>query len=78
MSGSLQLVGVIEEEGFTLLSITPMHAENAAVLPPHHRDPFDRMLIAQAACERLRIATVDARFEDYGVELVSANLGRAP
>jgi PIN domain nuclease of toxin-antitoxin system len=72
------LVGVIEEEGFALLSISPMHAEIAAALPPHHRDPFDRMLIAQAACERFRIATVDARFEDYDVGLVSAVHGSDP
>jgi len=73
-----KLVGVIEEEGFALFSITPMHAEIAAALPPHHRDPFDRMLIAQAACERFRVATVDARFGGYGVELVSAEHGSAP
>ena len=37
----------IKEQAFTPLLITSHHAERAGVLPPHHRDPFDRMLIAQ-------------------------------
>jgi PIN domain nuclease of toxin-antitoxin system len=64
------LVGIVQDEGFHLISITAEHAEAAAALPPHHRDPFDRMLIAQAVIEDLRIATVDARFSDYDAPLM--------
>jgi|GEM_PF-143348 len=54
------LVRIVRGEAFELISITAEHAEAAAARPPHHRDPFDRMLIAQAGIEDLRIATVDA------------------
>jgi PIN domain nuclease of toxin-antitoxin system/antitoxin (DNA-binding transcriptional repressor) of toxin-antitoxin stability system len=64
------LVGIVQDEGFHLISITAEHAEAAAALPPHHRDPFDRMLIAQAVIEDLHIATVDARFSDYDAPLM--------
>ncbi len=42
------LPAIIAEEGFRRLNINFEHAERAAGLPPHHRDPFDRMLVAQA------------------------------
>jgi len=40
-----------------------------ADLPVHHRDPCDRLLVAQALTDRLPIVTADARFSDYGVEV---------
>lgn len=45
-------------------------ALRAAALPPHHRDPFDRMLIAQALAEDIPIATPDPAFAPYGVKLL--------
>ncbi len=48
------------------------HALRVATLPPHHRDPFDRLLIAQAPVERLPILTADAAFDRYDVELIRA------
>jgi PIN domain nuclease of toxin-antitoxin system len=60
----------IQASGFEDLPITLEHAERVAVLPHHHRDPFDRMLIAQAQVEGLSIATRDDRLEPYGVDLV--------
>jgi len=54
------------------LSITLEHAVTAGALPPHHRDPFDRMLIAQAQLEGLTIATRDPRFEPYAVTTMAA------
>ena len=54
------------------LPITLEHAFRAGSLPPHHQDPFDRMLIAQALIEGLTIVTRDARFEPYGVPLLAA------
>lgn len=61
---------VLAEEGFDLLPIAHPHLRALADLPLHHRDPFDRLLIAQAIAERIPIATVDRRFGAYGVEVV--------
>lgn len=52
----------------TPLPITHQHGLRAGALPPHHRDPFDRMLIAQAQLEGLPIMTADATFAAYNVE----------
>lgn len=59
----------IVDEGFSWLAISPMHAWQVRDLPGHHRDPFDRLLVAQALTERLPVVTADARFSDYGVEV---------
>lgn len=64
------LAAVVDRSGFSPLPITLQHAQAAGVLPRHHHDPFDRMLIAQAELERLTIVTVDDRFRDYGVATV--------
>jgi PIN domain nuclease of toxin-antitoxin system len=58
--------GVIE------LPITFEHAIRAGTLPPHHRDPFDRMLIAQAQIERLVLLSADPKIADYEVEALPA------
>lgn len=54
------------------LPIEHGHALHIGNLPPHHRDPFDRMLIAQAQIERLPILTSDRQFAAYDVELLWA------
>jgi PIN domain nuclease of toxin-antitoxin system len=54
------------------LPITHRHAYAAGALPPHHDDPFDRMLIAQARLEGLTLVTRDRRFADYDVALLAA------
>jgi PIN domain nuclease of toxin-antitoxin system len=59
----------IAGEGFAWLPISAAHARGVRDLPTHHRDPFDRLLVAQALIERLPIVTTDARFADYGVEV---------
>jgi PIN domain nuclease of toxin-antitoxin system len=56
--------------GYELLDIEFAHLDRVALLPHHHRDPFDRMLIAQALVEGLTIATVDAAFAQYEAPLV--------
>jgi PIN domain nuclease of toxin-antitoxin system len=61
---------VLRDERFDLLSITYAHLQTLETLPLHHRDPFDRLLIAQALTERLPIATADRRFAVYGVQLL--------
>ncbi len=58
----------VSDEGFSWLAISPAHAWHVRDLPAHHRDPFDRLLIAQALTEQLPIITTDARFAEYGVE----------
>jgi PIN domain nuclease of toxin-antitoxin system len=60
----------IAGEGFSWLAISPLHAWRVRDLPAHHRDPFDRLLIAQALDEHLPIITADTRFDDYGVEVL--------
>lgn len=59
------------EDGFLPLPITFNHAQLAGELPLHHRDPFDRLIIAQALCEGFVIATRDAAFAQYGAPLIS-------
>jgi PIN domain nuclease of toxin-antitoxin system len=54
-----------------LLPIELRHAVHVAQLPPHHRDPFDRLLLAQALIERVPVLTADRRFSAYGVEVLS-------
>lgn len=51
---------------FEDLPITLKHAQVAGSLPKHHIDPFDRMLIAQAQCENIRLLTSDKKLLDYG------------
>jgi PIN domain nuclease of toxin-antitoxin system len=59
-----------QRSGFLELDFTADHAESLALLPMHHRDPFDRMLIAQALAEEMAIATVDRAFAAYdGLQL---------
>jgi PIN domain nuclease of toxin-antitoxin system len=66
------LRGRLAETPATILSITPEHALQLALLPLHHRDPFDRILIAQAQVEGLHLMTADRQFKTYPVDLVSA------
>jgi PIN domain nuclease of toxin-antitoxin system len=53
------------------LDITHQHTLRAGALPPHHRDPFDRLLVAQAQIEGLPIMTADAAFRQYNVGIVA-------
>ena len=62
----------VEEAGFSALPVTLFHAEQAGALPPYHRDPFDRMLVAQAQAEGLAIVTQDANIPRYGVHSIRA------
>lgn len=53
------------------LDITHQHTLRAGALPPHHRDPFDRLLIAQARVEGLPVMTADPAFAQYEVDIVA-------
>jgi PIN domain nuclease of toxin-antitoxin system len=62
----------VARSGFEPLPISFEHTEAVARLPPHHRDPFDRMLVAQAQAERLTLLTSDRQLEPYDAELILA------
>jgi PIN domain nuclease of toxin-antitoxin system len=55
---------------FEPLPVISTHAEAVEHLPWHHRDPFDRLLIAQSAAEGMALVSADARFTAYGVDVV--------
>lgn len=57
----------IRSSGVVALPVTHTHALRVATLPSHHRDPFDRLLVAQAQVENLTILTSDRAFEPYDV-----------
>lgn len=58
------------EQGLRVLSVDWTHAAAVEKLPPHHRDPFDRLLAAQALLENLPLVTGDRAFRAYGVKVV--------
>ena len=66
------LADAIRDYGFLPLAVSVEHGDALRALPPHHRDPFDRMLIAQAGVEGLSIVSRDQAFVPYGVPLVWA------
>ena len=62
----------VSDSGFEELPVRLRHAEALARLPAIHRDPFDRMLVAQASAERLTLVTRDHVLAKYGVLLIRA------
>lgn len=58
----------VQTNGVELLPIQPKHAAHVAELPFHHRDPFDRLLIAQAIVEQVAILSNDPVFDNDGIE----------
>lgn len=64
------LIERADEAGAELLPVTPRHALATGELPYHHRDPFDRLLIAQARLENCVIVTGDRAFLAYDVPVV--------
>jgi PIN domain nuclease of toxin-antitoxin system len=65
-----RVLAALGPAGFAELPVTGEHAARVARLPPLHRDPFDRLLIAQALTEPMRLLTGDATLAGYG-EIVS-------
>lgn len=71
VSGEAAL-GYFRESGYRFLPVAPEHAAAVENLPPHHADPFDRILIAQALTEPMRLMTHDpmlARYSDAIIEI---------
>jgi PIN domain nuclease of toxin-antitoxin system len=57
----------LASNGFDLLGIDLTHATFVESLPPHHKDPFDRLLVAQALIGKLPVVSVDAQFDPYAI-----------
>lgn len=74
--GKLSLPGdpieALESSGFLTLDVSAAHGWRAGSLPPHHRDPFDRMLIAQADIESMVLITRDVHIPKYGIPVLPA------
>ena len=64
---ALDIPGAIAGQNFEELPITVEHAVRAGSLPGPHRDPFDRMLIAQALSDNLVLVSIESLFDSYGV-----------
>jgi PIN domain nuclease of toxin-antitoxin system len=64
------IADLLQDEGFEELTITVRHAAAAACLPALHRDPFDRMLVAQAHLDRLTLVTHDEAIQAYDVDVM--------
>jgi len=62
-----RFVEVVTEQDFMLLSITAEHAKRAGLFPGAHRDPFDRMLIAQSQIEDLVLISNEQLFDQFGI-----------
>ncbi len=67
------LLDVLTTNDFQTLEIKATHALLAGSLPPHHSDPFDRMMIAQAQAENLTLISADECFPPYEVKLLALN-----
>jgi PIN domain nuclease of toxin-antitoxin system len=70
LGGPADLAERVRDMGFRELPITHAHAIAAGRLPVHHRDPFDRMLVAQAKTEGLTLVTRDADIQQYDIDLL--------
>ncbi len=64
------LEDILRQQGFDFLPIRTPHLLHLLNLPFHHRDPFDRLIIAQAQAERLTLVSDDGLFADYSVPLL--------
>ena len=69
LTAPANLADTLRRTGMQPLSITWDHAAAAGALPPHHSDPFDRLLIAQAQLEGLRLMSEDRAFRRYDIDL---------
>lgn len=69
------LLALVREAGFDLLPIEPAHAAAVDLLPSHHSDPFDRIMVAQAQTEGMAFLTADSKLHAYGGCVVLCGAG---
>jgi PIN domain nuclease of toxin-antitoxin system len=69
LAGPSDLLDIVVNSGLVELPIRSRHAVEAGGLPPLHRDPFDRMLIAQARCDGLTLVSRDLQVRQYDVQV---------
>ncbi len=67
---STYIPAALARTGFELLPITVEHATKVEILPPHHKDPFDRLLVAQAMLESCPIVSVDPQLAPYAITVL--------
>ncbi|GAB3796083.1 type II toxin-antitoxin system VapC family toxin [Humibacter antri] len=65
------VAGALAEGGFEPLALSVAHAVALRTLPWHHRDPFDRMLVAQASVEHVPLLSSDPHIAEYDIEVVT-------
>jgi PIN domain nuclease of toxin-antitoxin system len=65
-----EIEDILGRREMVALPITILHAKVAGSFPVDHRDPFDRILAAQAKCENVPLVTVDPAFAEFGIELI--------
>ena len=68
----------VDALSMTVLPVYTSHALQVASLPSYHRDPFDRLLVAQCQLEKLALMTADEALVEYDVEIIWIGEGRAP
>jgi PIN domain nuclease of toxin-antitoxin system len=67
---SVLLARELNRNHFDLLNIELSHATHVEVLPMHHRDPFDRLLVSQSLIEKLPIVSIDVQLDAYGISRI--------
>ncbi|MDB5282091.1 MAG: twitching motility protein PilT [Bacteroidota bacterium] len=65
-----KIIKEVADNGFELLPILPEHLLALNKLEYHHRDPFDRAIIAQSSCEELAIVSIDLAFDSYKIKRI--------
>ena len=68
--GIEHFIEIVEDNGFSLLGISTGHVKKVAELPFIHRDPFDRIIIAQSMVENMSLMTVDENIQKYDVNVI--------
>ena len=71
-ANTADICSAVTEQGFERIGFTDQQMIDLAALPLHHRDPFDRMLIVQAARENIPVLSSDRKFLVYDVEVIDA------
>ncbi len=74
LTTDLDMPQTVKDAGFTTLDIITAHVYEYESLPLIHRDPFDRMLIAQSKTERLQLLTGDLKLKEYDIKVINAQV----